>query len=239
MNTPQILICFLIMASGAFLNGVAGLGINLFVVPILIMVEPRLVPGPTLIGALFLTVLMVLRERSEIDLRVVGLMFVGSLPGIALASFLLPIISSKTFALVLGAIVLAGVMLSLSGVRFPPKWWVLLSAGFVAGIGNTLASIDGPPVALVNQDLEPRKLRATLSSYFFISGLVSVIVLTLVGRLGKVELGLSLWLLPGIILGFLCSTLLIRKVSKSVSRYLLLAISASSGVILILRQILR
>lgn len=239
MNNIQILICFLTVTSGAFLNGVIGLGMNLFVAPILMMVDPRLVPGPTLVGLLLLTVLMGLRERSGIDLRVVGWMAVGMLPGTALAIFLLPIIPPKMIALVLGAFVLVGVMLSLSGLRFPPRWWVLLLAGFVSGVASTLASIGGPPVAIVNQNLEPKKLRATLSSYFFLSGLASLIGLLLAGRIGTVEVGLSLWLLPGIFLGFLCSTLLIHKVSKSASRYFLLTLSASSAVILILRQVFR
>ena len=238
VNPPQILIAVLSMGVGALLQGVTGLGLNLFAAPILIMVQPRLVPGPILAAALLLTVMMTLRDRTGIDLRGVGWMAAGMLPGTLLASFLLPVIPHKTLALVLGSLVLAGVLLSLTGLRFPPKRGVLLLAGFISGLGGTLASIGGPPVALVNQDMEPRRLRATLSGYFILSGITSLAALAPAGRMGALEAGLALWLFPGVILGFLCSSLLITRLRGSATRYVLLALSGLSALVLILQQLL-
>lgn len=226
------------MAVGALLQGVTGLGLNLFAAPILIMVQPRLVPGPIMAGALLLTVMMTLRDRTGIDLRGVGWMGAGMLPGTLLASFLLPVIPHKTLALMLGSLVLAGVLLSLTGLRFPPKRWILFLAGFVSGLGGTLASIGAPPVALVNQDMEPRRLRATLSGYFILSSITTLAALVPAGRMGTLEAGLALWLFPGVILGFLCSGLLINRLRGSATRYVLLALSGLSALVLILQQIL-
>ncbi len=238
MNPPQILIAVLSMGVGALLQGVTGLGLNLFAAPILIMVQPRLVPGPIMAGALLLTVMMTLRDRTGIDLRGVGWMGAGMLPGTLLASFLLPVIPHKTLALMLGSLVLAGVLLSLTGLRFPPKRWILFLAGFVSGLGGTLASIGAPPVALVNQDMEPRRLRATLSGYFILSSITTLAALIPAGRMGTLEAGLALWLFPGVILGFLCSGLLINRLRGSATRYVLLALSGLSALVLILQQIL-
>jgi uncharacterized membrane protein YfcA len=226
------------MAVGALLQGITGLGLNLFAAPILIILQPRLVPGPVLASALLLNVLMVLRDRTGIDLHGVGWMAAGMLPGAVLAGYLLPFISLKTLALVLGSLVLVGVLLSLAGTHFSPRRSVLFLAGFISGLGGTLVSIGGPPVALVNQEMKPKKLRATLSGYFILSGLTSLVALVPAGRMGSLELGLALWLFPGVILGFACSTLLVNKLSGIATRYLLLGLSAISALFLIAQQLL-
>jgi uncharacterized protein len=238
VNAPQILAAILVAAIGALLQGVTGLGLNLFAAPLLIMLQPSLIPGPILAGALLLTVMMVLRDHTGIDLRGIGWMAAGMLPGTLLASFLLPLIPHRTLALLLGSLVLAGVLASLAGLHFSPKPWVLFLAGFASGLAGTLASIGGPPVALVNQDMEPKKLRATLSGYFILSGITSLVALVPAGRMGVLEARFALVLFPGVILGFLFSSLFINKFRSSATRYALLALSASSAVILILQQLL-
>ncbi len=100
-----------------------------------------------------------------------------------------------------------------------------------------MASIGGPPVAVVNQDLEPKKLRATLSGFFILSGLTAVITLIPAGRFGMSEVGLSVWLVTGVILGFASSYLFINKLNKKITRFFLLGLSAISAVFLILQQL--
>jgi len=81
----------------------------------------------------------------------------------------------------------------------------MLIAGFVSGVGSTFASIGGPPVALINQDLPGPRLRATLATYFTILSTITLFTLIPAGKLGPAELQLSLILLPGVVLGFLLS----------------------------------
>ncbi|HVN54557.1 MAG TPA: sulfite exporter TauE/SafE family protein [Anaerolineaceae bacterium] len=239
MDLFQTSVAILVTAVGALLQGVTGLGLNLFASPILMMVHPRFIPGPILMGALLLTALMLLRDRSSIDFRGVGWMTAGMLPGTYLAGRLLPIISLNALSILLGCLVLAGVGLSFWGVKFPGYAWVLFLAGFISGVGTILASIGGPPVALVNQDLEPRKLRGTLSGYFILSGFVGLMLLIPAGRIGPTELGLSIWVLLGVVVGFLSSGFLLSKMDARITRIVLLILSALSALILIVQQIWR
>jgi uncharacterized protein len=239
MNNLQIIFVILTTFAGSLFQGVTGLGLNLFASPLLMMIQPSLIPGPIMVGALLLVILMALRDHSGVDLRGVAWMVFGMLPGTALASLLLPVIPVKTLSLLLGILVLIGVGLSLSGLHFQRYWWVLWIAGFVSGFGTTLASIGAPPVALVNQELEPKKLRATLSGYFLVSGIAALAGVFHAGRMGMAEISLSAWILPGVVLGFLCSALLINKLRASTTRYAVLALSAGSALILILQQLLR
>ncbi len=224
---------------GALFQGITGLGLNLFASPFLMMIHPALVPGPIMAAALVLTILMVLRDRSGIDLRGVGWMAAGMVPGSLLGSFLLPFVPLKILAIVLGVLVLIGVAVSFMGFRFPSHWWVLMLAGFISGIGGTMASIGGPPVAVVTQDMEPKTLRATLSGYFILSGLVAILTLIPAGRFGLNEITLSGWLIGGVLIGFLGSCIFINRVDKRITRLTILGLSAVSAVLLIAQQLLK
>lgn len=237
MDLQSILLVISATAAGALLQGVTGLGLNLFASPLLILIEPRLIPGPILAGALLLTILMVLRDHIRMDLRGIGWMAIGMLPGTVLGSQLLPVIPLKALSLLLAGLVLAGVILSLSGLHFPSKWWILFGAGFLSGLGGTLASIGAPPVALVNQEMEPRQLRATLSGYFTLSAIAALAALMPIGRFQATELKLTAWILPGVVLGFLISIPLARFLNKNLSRYAVLGLSAISALVLILRVV--
>lgn len=239
MNIVQGILAILATGAGALLQGMTGLGLNLFAAPLLTLIDPRFVPAPIMLSALVLTVLMVLRDRSGIDLHGVGWMAAGMVPGSVLGSILLPVLPHKTLALVLGGLVLAGVVLSLSGLRFPPWRSVLFAAGFLSGLGGTLASIGAPPVALVNQEMEPKRLRSTLSGYFILSGIAAVIGAAAAGRLGATEFHLAGWMLPGIFLGFLLSYPLIGLVSPKISRVAVLGLSAVAALLLIAQTILQ
>lgn len=235
VNPLQIAFSIGTAALGALLQGITGMGLNMFASPLLMSIEAHFIPGPIMVGALTLTILMLLRDRSGIDLHAMGWMSAGMLPGTVLASLLLPVIPLKTLSLLLGGLVLAGVLLSLSGLRFPPRWWILFLAGFFSGLSSTLASIGAPPVALVNQEMEPKRLRATLSGYFTLSSVAALTGIFAAGRFGAYELKLSGLILPGVIFGFIISFSLARRLSRRMSRFAVLGLSAASAVILIVR----
>jgi len=239
MDVSFFLLVFVIVTAAATLQGAVGYGLNIIAAPLLMLFEPDLVPGPIILAALVLTLLMIWRNRSGVDLHGVGWMIVGALPGTALASLMLPYIPVRVISYALAGLVLLGVVISLSGVHFPARRWILLVAGFVSGYGSTLASIGGPPVALINQDLPGPRLRATLATYFTLLSIVSIVSLVPAGRFGGHELQLSLVLLPGVFLGFLLSGPLSRYLDRGYTRTAILAVSAAAAVLLIVQQALK
>ena len=63
----------LIMVAGSLLQASIGFGIALFVVPLLVLLNPAFVPGPMLFASLFLASLMALRGREAIEPKKLGL----------------------------------------------------------------------------------------------------------------------------------------------------------------------
>ena len=62
MPWPQFIMLSLVVGLGSLLQGSIGFGLGLFAVPFLVLIDPRLVPGPILLASGVLTILMVHRE---------------------------------------------------------------------------------------------------------------------------------------------------------------------------------
>ena len=60
------------MALGAMLQGSIGFGLNVVGAPLLVLIDTRFVPGPTLVAALVLTLLVGVRERGPSTGRASG-----------------------------------------------------------------------------------------------------------------------------------------------------------------------
>ncbi len=237
MNTGTFFFVFIVITATAALQGAAGYGLNVIAAPLLMIVDPGLVPGPMMVAAFFLTALMTWRNRDGLELRSVRWMLLGAIPGTALASLILPYIPVRELSFVLAGLVLAGVVVSLTGLRFPPLRSVLFGAGFLSGLAGTLASIGGPPVALVNQELKGAHLRATLSSYFLVLAVISVLGMVPAGKFGGHEAVQGLLMLPGVLLGFLLSGPFAAYLDRGYTRYVILGVSALAGILLLIQQL--
>jgi len=102
---------------------------------------------------------------------------------------------------------------------------------------GTIASIGGPPMALVYQDAEGARLRATMSSVFWVGMILSLVALRLVGRFGSEEVRLTLVMLPGTLIGLCTSRWTASVVDRGNTRTAVLAVAAVAGGVVILRQL--
>jgi len=225
------------VAFGATVQGAVGFGMALVAAPLLVLIRPDLVPGPLLINGLALTLLVARRERDSIDLLGVKWALVGRVPGVALGALALATIPVKEMSLLVGLAVLAGVALGAARVRPSPSPRILLGAGLLSGVFGTIASIGGPPLALVYQHEPGPKLRGTLAGYFIVGALMSLAALVAVGRYGAGELAWTLLLLPGTVLGFACSSRFRRWVDAGRTRRAVLGITVAAGVAAVLRSL--
>jgi uncharacterized membrane protein YfcA len=221
---------------GALVQGAVGFGMALVAAPLLVLIRPELVPGPLLVNGLALTLLVARRERDSIDLLGVKWGLVGRLPGIAIGAAALALISEQAMSLLVGLSVLAGVALGFSGLRLTPSPRYLLFAGFVSGIFGTIASVGGPPIALLYQHETGPRLRGTLAGYFIVGGVMSLAALIWVGRFGRDELLWTLLLLPATALGFAGSSRLTAWVDAGRTRRAVLGITLAAGLAAVLRS---
>jgi len=224
-----------IIAVAAALQAAAGMGMALLAAPLLALVNPTLVPGPMLVAIMALSAIVAWRERAAIDRRVLAMSLSGLIVGCMLGAVLIVALAGLDLTRVLATLILVAVLLSMSGVQVRATRPALLIGGVASGVLGTLVGVQGPPIALVLQHELPNRLRATLCTFFAIGSLISLVALAASGTFGAPQFGLCLQLLPGVAVGLAIAALIGRRIDRRGARILVLAISALSGLALLLR----
>jgi uncharacterized membrane protein YfcA len=226
-----------VVAFGSLVQGTVGFGNALVAAPLLLLIDTRLVPGPITVAGAALNLLMLTRDRGHADPAKLRWSIVGLLPGTALAALALAVLSDDTLAVAAGGVILVAVALSAVGVTATPTPRTLAAAGVVSGFMGTVAGVGGPPMALLYQRVSGPELRATLARFFIASSTITLLALLPAGRLDRAQVGLGLLLVPGALAGWALSRRLVTRVDRLALRPLVLALSASSAIALLIREL--
>lgn len=237
MSPVEFAVAAAIVAVGACVQGSIGFGLNIIAAPVLIIIDPRLVPGPTLVTALVLTVLIARREWASIDLARLRWALVGRVPGSIAGAVAVTALSERGLGLTLASLVLVAVLISAAGWQVRPGPRTLLGAGAASGFMGTVTSIGGPPMALVYQGARGSELRGNLSGFFVVGVFLSLGLLTALGEFGIAELEASLALLPGLLVGFALSGPARRFLDRGHTRPAVLGLAAVSAVGALIRYL--
>lgn len=228
---------FLVIVVAAIAQSALGVGFGVVAAPVLAVVDPELVPGTVMILGAFTAGVVALRNRSGWSLATLGPALVGrvifSLVGALVASLLSP----RLFLLVFAALILGAVALSLSGLRIAPTRRNMFFAGSASGLMGTITSVGTPPLALVYQYAPGAEVRATLSAFFALGGLISILSLAAFGELGRADVAFSLTLLPAMLLGYLLSPLLARHTDRGWMRPAMLALCVGAASLLLVKGV--
>ncbi|MEJ7582826.1 MAG: sulfite exporter TauE/SafE family protein [Acidimicrobiales bacterium] len=238
MTGTELALALVIVTVGATVQGTIGFGQALVAAPLLLLVDTRLVPGPITVTAMALNLLMLSRDRGHADHTGLPWAVAGLLPGTLLASVALAYLSDGALAVLAALIVLAGVGLSAIGLRVDRNRRSLGVAGFVSGFMGTTAGIGGPPVALLYQHAGGPALRATLSRFFVAAAAISLVALVPAGRLGRTELAAGASMVPGAVCGFFLARGLRGRFDAQRTRTAVLALSAASALVVLVRAAL-
>lgn len=237
MTAPQLAVATVIVTLGSMLQGTIGFGLGLFAAPLLLLIEPRLVPGPLLAASGVLTLLLTRRDWHGVHGPDLAWALGGRVVGTLAALAVLVVASRELLEVLLGSLVLLAVALLASGLHPGLSPRVLVVAGTLSGFMGTTTTIGGPPMALLYSRAAGPRLRGTLSAFFVVGVVISVSGLALVGRFGRLEARYAALLLPGILVGFLVSRLTVRALGARWLRPAVLAVSALAGLVVVIRQL--
>lgn len=226
----EILIAFLVILIGAFVQTSIGFGLAVIAAPILYLLDPYYIPAPITVCALVLSLLNVYSYRGHVSFRGLRNAIIGRIPGSLMGALLLLWIDKDWLALWIGVSVLLAVAVSLTSLRWQPTPGRMLLAGFMSGFMGTSSSIGGPPMALLWQHQEVNLIRANLSAFFVVSCVMSLVILAPVGHFGTRQILLSLPLLPATCLGFFIARRSMTKVPHEQLRYASLLLCIVSGL---------
>ena len=235
MNLLEWVLANAAMLVGAIVQGGIGFGGNLLAVPVLVLLDPELIPGPALIGALSLTVGMVVREPGQGDWHRVFPALVGRVPGSLLGAALVAALSTDALTWFFAMAILVAVGISATGVHVTPTRANLFGGGLASGFTATSIAVGGPPMALVLQSSEGPVVRRTLARFFTVGVGFSFAALALFGEMGWADIGRGLALVPGTVIGLLLSGRLARFLDRGYTRTAVLTLSALAAVAALVR----
>jgi len=237
-SLPEAILVLAITTIGAAVQSAAGFGMGMISAPFLILIYGPLIPGPLMASSLALTALVLRRDGAHMDFRGVGLALAGRVVGVVGAAVFLLLSTPRLFDIVFAGLVLLAVFLSAMGFEVRPTRRTTVLAGSLSGLMGTISSIGGPPMALLYQRSGGARLRGTLGGYFAAGVSISIIALALVGRFGRQEILLTLFLVPPMVLGFIVAAPVRHLLPDHAVRPLVLVLSGLSGIIVLLRAVL-
>lgn len=199
---------------GAFVQRATGFGLAVIGTPLILMLEPRLVPAVLVMFGLLVALMMVGTYRREIRVDAVGMALVGRVPGTLLGIWLLLVAPLVVLEKLIALIVLSSVAVSLCKISLPLNRLSLFVAGVVSGIFGTVSAIGGPPIALLMHRLPADSARANLSAFFIASATMTLLALLVAGKVQLWHLGLAVTFLPAVVLGNVLASRIAHRLDR-------------------------
>jgi len=190
-----LLMAALIFFAGGFVQGLTGFGSALVAMPLLALIMDVKAAVPLCMAdGLVITLYLVVRLRHHLDPGKIMPLVLGSLPGILAGVTLLKRVDSGLIRCVLGLLLVGYSLYSLlvrpRSLNLSRIWGYM--AGFLTGAIGAAFSAGGPPSIIYTtlSGWSKDEIKATLSGFFVINGLVTVLVHALTGVSGR-ETGLA------------------------------------------------
>jgi uncharacterized protein len=218
------------------LQGSIGFGMGMLAAPVVAVVDPGLVPGTLIMLATVLTLMVVIKERTAIDVSGTGWALLGRVPGTVAGALLLTAIPERALAILIAVVVLGGVAVTSLGWVPVPRRRNLMLAGATSGVLGTATSIGGPPMALVWQRSDGPQLRATMSSFFLVGSMMSIGMLTLTGAVDRHTVLTFAVLVPVAVMGYVLSRYVNRLLNPQRQRWTAITASLTGALVLIIQQ---
>jgi len=233
----DLLLAVLVVVLGSIIQGVSGVGGGFIMVPLLAMINMKYLPGPLIFGSLSISGLMAWRERAHIDFRATHFTLLAIIPGATLGAWLLSRVAPDRLGIVFGSMILFAVIISALGVHFPLTRITATISGFFAGMMGASSGIGAPVIAVLYQRESGPMLRSTLAYVYTIASVLIVLALVIFGKFSLSEAQSGLLLVPGFMLGYICSRPLALHFDHGATRYIVLGVSASAAAVLLISSI--
>ena len=159
-----------------------GFGEALVAVPLLAFRTPITVAAPlAVLVSVLVAGVIVVQDWRHVQMRSAAGLIITSLLGIPLGILLLVKVNGHVVKLILGAVIVAFSIYSLSGknrLHLHQDHWVWLTAcGFLSGVLGGAYGMNGPPLAVYGslRRWSPQHFRATLQGYFLPASLAGLV----------------------------------------------------------------
>ena len=230
-----------IMTAAMFARSAFGFGHGAFAMPLLLLVLDVKTATPLLASVSFLVSLAILAgDAKSIRLGSTLTLTLGALAGIPIGVALLVHVDERPVLIGLGLVLGAMSIRGLFGLRLPrlPDDRSAPLVGLVSGVLGGAFNLIGIPVALYGsmRGWSPAEFRASLTGFFFVTGLFSLAGYAFGGLIDGDVGRLLAWCLAPAFLGHLVGTRANRAMSPRVFERWIWGLILLSSVILVVKR---
>lgn len=237
LTTLDLVIVFAVSATGAIVQGSAGIGLGLVASPVLLTVDPSFGPGPLLLGGLVVGARHMAAEWDDLDRPTLRRLLIGLPIGIVAGLSILRVMATDTLSLMIGVLICAAALFLLSGVSITRTHTGDLVTGAASAFTSITAALPGPPLVIGLADLPPRALRCTVSVFVAVTSAFAFIGLVLIDRFGTHEAVLLALMVPGLVFGVFVSRWTRPLLDRHWFRPAILILSLAGGAALAVNQL--
>jgi hypothetical protein len=236
MADHLLVACIFVLAG--MIQGLSGFGSVLLAMPLLtLFLDVKTAVPLCILAGLGITGYLCLRLRAHLDLRKIGPMLLGVVPGVAAGAVFLKRADPRAVELLLGLMLTAFALYGLRGkplaVRLGRRWGLL--AGFLSGAIGAAVSAGGPPVIVYvhltgwGRD----EIKATLSGFFLAGGALIAVAHALGGLTTATVLGYALTALPAVVAGVAVGLAWAARLADASMRRAVLLLLLAMGLMMV------
>ena len=237
----ELFAALVIVTAGAVVMGTVSFGFGLVVAPVLLLLldpQSAVVTVNSLIGILLFLVL--LQTRRHFDFKLVWGMTLGGLAAVPIGVLALDSASPATLRITIAVVILGLAPLAIFNLR-PPLARHRFSGpslGFLTSLSVTTLSIGGPLAAIyvLAQRWPPQVMRASLAFYFLLADIAAFGLYTQAGLVDRDTIANIGVLVPGVLVGFGVSSLVVGRMDERIFRYVVAAVIVAGGSVLLGRE---
>jgi uncharacterized membrane protein YfcA len=236
-RSAALAICAIAFIAGTA-RGFSGFGSALIFMPLASSVaSPRLVAALLLIIDFVAAAPLLPNAWRQADRKATAVIVIGALIGVPIGTYLLSRLDPVTTRWIISCLVIALLLLLVSGWRYRGKDYVPLSIGIgaLSGFGSGLAQTGGPPIVgyWLGRPVASTIARANILLFFGASDLFAAVSYAVGDLINRDAILFSLVVGPVYAIGVRCGALLFGRASETLFRgicYVLIALAAIFGV---------
>ncbi|MBX9710965.1 MAG: sulfite exporter TauE/SafE family protein [Xanthobacteraceae bacterium] len=229
-----------IIALASVLRGVTGFGFAVVATPLLALVLPPSVAVPvSMLLQIPAGLPIVITDWADTDFRIASIMFATSLPALIPGFYILAHASADVMRLIVGMTVVVSTVFLASGVRLdrPPRTSELFAAGAVSGLMQGAVAMSGPPVVVLflASSWPIARCRATLSFFFLLLAVATLIVAFLSGLMTGDAGVIAIAGLPGLLVGQFLGARIFTRIDARRYRLISVLSVAATGLFVMIK----
>ena len=136
-----------------------------------------------------------------------------------------------------GAALIISTLLTIWRWQVQPNFRNLCLGGFFGGIIGTISGMGGPAVAIVLQNCPKKIFLGTISFYFILGNIISLIILSIADIANITHFILSLLWIPSAIVGFVLASFIVTRINAENFKRIIQVICLLAGVSLVIKSI--